>query len=249
MTPIYLHTATSLPDDAHHPELQSVSRLPPQGVFLQWDEYGMGLAKAGEKGVVRVDFAGGSAKHRRVQGGGELIARAVNAAARPQVWDATGGLGRDSFVLAGLGLTVRVFEQHPAVFCLLADGLRRALADAGTAAVAVRLTLHLADAAQAMPALAAETGRPEVVYLDPMYPERQKSAAVKKEMAYFHQLVGAAQDEAALLQAALAVATKRVVVKRPRLGEYLCRQPPDYQYTGKSTRFDVYAVTVPAGAE
>ncbi|PBJ86903.1 class I SAM-dependent methyltransferase, partial [Neisseria meningitidis] len=32
----------------------------------------------------------------------------------------------------------------------------------------------------------------------------------------------------------------RVVVKRPRLGEHLAGQAPAYQYTGKSTRFDVY---------
>uniref|UniRef100_UPI0028E3926D class I SAM-dependent methyltransferase n=2 Tax=Neisseriaceae TaxID=481 RepID=UPI0028E3926D len=87
--------------------------------------------------------------------------------------------------------------------------------------------------------LAAQS-RPDIVYLDPMYPERQKSAAVKKEMAYFHSVVGAAQEEAELLAAARAIAKKRVVVKRPRLGEFLNGEKPAYQYTGKSTRFDVY---------
>jgi len=37
-----------------------------------------------------------------------------------------------------------------------------------------------------------------------------------------------------------AVAKKRVVVKRPRLGAFLCGEKPAYQYAGKSTRFDVY---------
>lgn len=91
-----------------------------------------------------------------------------------------------------------------------------------------------------MVALVETETAPEVVYLDPMYPERQKSAAVKKEMAYFHELVGGAQDEAALLNAARNVARKRVVVKRPRLGLFLNGEKPAYQYEGKSTRFDVY---------
>ena len=59
-------------------------------------------------------------------------------------------------------------------------------------------------------------------------------------MAYFHELVGGAQDEAALLNAARNVARKRVVVKRPRLGLFLNGEKPAYQYEGKSTRFDVY---------
>ena len=62
-------------------------------------------------------------------------------------------------------------------------------------------------------------------------------------MAYFHDLVGVAQDEAELLDVALNTAKKRIVVKRPRLGEFLDGCKPAYQYTGKSTRFDVYLPT------
>ena len=60
-----------------------------------------------------------------------------------------------------------------------------------------------------MQELSAQNGRTDVVYLDPMYPERRKTAAAKKEMAYFHDLVGAAQDEAELLDAALDTAKAR----------------------------------------
>ena len=121
------------------------------------------------------------------------------------------------------------------------DGLRRALADTETAPAAARITLHHGDALELLPRLAAEL-HPDVVCLDPMYPARQKSAAVKKEMAYFHQLIGAAQpqNDAALLAAARAAAAKRVAVKRPRLGENLAGEAPAYCYEGKSTRFDIY---------
>lgn len=218
------------------------SQAPEQGEYLLADSDGLSLCRAGEKGKVRVDFAGGAAQYRRTKGGGELIGKAVNHTAHPTVWDGTGGLGRDAFVLASLGLQVNVFEQNPAVACLLSDGLMRALAseDAEVAQTAARIILHVGDTCALLSRLADEQGRPDVVYLDPMYPERQKSAAVKKEMAYFHGLVGEAQNEAELLASARRAAKKRVVVKRPRLGEFLNGEKPAYQYTGKSTRFDVY---------
>ena len=242
MPPIPLITPTphTLPGYARHPALPVAPAPPVSGLYLAAEEHGIVLHRAGDKGSVWVDFTAGAAQHRRLHGGGELLAKAVGRSKQPAVWDATGGLGRDSFVLAGLGLNVHIFERHPAVYCLLADGLARALLHPSTADDASRLTLYHADAAEYMPRLAAEIGRPQVVYLDPMYPERRKSAAVKKEMAFFHELVGTAQNDAALLDAALATATARVVVKRPRLGDFLCGRQPDYQYTGKSTRFDVY---------
>ena len=238
--PLITPTPHTLPDYARHPAL-TVSNTPPtSGLYLAAEEHGIVLHRAGDKGTVWVDFTAGAAQHRRLHGGGELLAKAVGRSKQPAVWDATGGLGRDSFVLAGLGLNVHIFERHPAVYCLLADGLARALLHPSTADAASRLTLYHADAAEYMPRLAAEIGRPQVVYLDPMYPERRKSVAVKKEMVFFHELVGTAQNDAALLDAALTAATARVVVKRPRLGDFLCCRQPDYQYTGKSTRFDVY---------
>lgn len=242
MSPIPLITPTphTLPDYARHPALAVSSTPPASGLYLAAEEQGIVLQRVGDKGSVWVDFTAGAAQHRRLHGGGELLAKAVGRSKQPAVWDATGGLGRDSFVLAGLGLNVHIFERHPAVYCLLADGLARALLHPSTADAASRLTLHNADAAEYMPQLTAEIGRPQVVYLDPMYPERRKSAAVKKEMAFFHELVGTAQNDATLLDAALTTATARVVVKRPRLGDFLCGRKPDYQYTGKSTRFDVY---------
>ena len=230
----------------------TVAASPPEsGEYLLADSDGLSLCRAGEKGRVKVDFSGGAAQYRRTKGGGELIAKAVNHTARPTVWDATGGLGRDSFVLASLGLSVHAFEQNPAVACLLSDGLTRALQDGGISDIAQRITLHFGDACALMPELALQAGRPDVVYLDPMYPERQKSAAVKKEMAYFHQLLGSAQntDDAELLAAARDVATKRIVVKRPRLGALLAQCTPAYQYSGKSTRFDIYLPTRPSVGE
>ena len=80
----------------------------------------------------------------------------------------------------------------------------------------------------------------DVVYIDPMFPKREKSSKVKKEMTMFHNLVGKDEDSHLLLDLAFEIATKRVVVKRPKLAEHLNSKKPDIEYKGKSCRFDVY---------
>lgn len=239
-----IYTSILLPNHLQEvPFGLQINKIKPEsGVFLFYDEQGLALGKAGEKGKVQVDFAAGASQYRRIKGGGELIAKAVNHTQNPIVWDATGGLGRDSWVLASLGLNVIVFEQNPSAYLLLLDGLKR-VEQTELSIIASRITLHYAQAVIGMQTLIQQKARqPDVIYLDPMYPGRQKSAAVKKEMAYFHELVGLAtyEDEWQLLQAAKNIAKKRIVVKRPRLGEFLCGEKPSYQYIGKSTRFDVY---------
>lgn len=226
------------------------TRLPESGVYLSLmtpDHHNIPeaipklvLGKAGAKGIVEVDFGAGGARHRRLFGGGELIAKAVDAKRFHTVIDATAGLGRDAFVLAALGMQVQLFEHHPVAFALLDNGLTRAQQDPELAPIVARMCLHsgsLNAYRQQHPQLSAD-----VVYLDPMYPQRHKSGAVKKEMAYFHEAVGAADaaDDAELLETARHVAAHRVVVKRPRLGEVLAGQTPAFAYTGKSTRFDAY---------
>ena len=80
-----------------------------------------------------------------------------------------------------------------------------------------------------------------MIYLDPSFPVREKSASVKKEMKLFHQLVGFDTDEADLLAAALELATHRVVVKRPRKAPAIEGVAPTYVLEGKSSRYDIYA--------
>ena len=82
--------------------------------------------------------------------------------------------------------------------------------------------------------------KPEVVYLDPMFPLRTKSAQVKKEMHVFHQLIGKDIDADLLLQIAQECAQKRVVVKRPRIAPFLAGHKPNYTLEGRSNRYDVY---------
>lgn len=193
-------------------------------------------------GAVFVDFIDGAVAHRRKFGGGrgQQIAKAVGlkAHANPTVLDATAGLGRDAFVLASLGCTVTMFERSPIVAALLDDGLARAKQDPEIGGwVSERLMLEHNNSIEQLSQLTASH---EVVYLDPMFPHRKKSAQIKKEMRVFQSLVGSDDDADKLLPVALNAATKRVVVKRPGYAGFLNEQTPSMQLTSKANRFDVY---------
>ena len=195
-------------------------------------------------GPVYVDFLSGSAAHRRQSGGkGQALARAVGlkGGQLPSVLDATAGLGGDAFVLASLGLSVRLAERSKVVGALLSDGLERASAHPETAPAASRLHLTVADAAEVMAGL-AEGARPDTVYLDPMYPHTGKTALKNKEMRLFRLLVGEDEDAPRLLAAALSCAKTRVVVKRPKNAPPVGELKPSATIPGKTTRFDLYLI-------
>lgn len=193
-------------------------------------------------GAVYVDFVEGAVAHRRKFGGGrgQLIAKAcgLKSGANPTVLDATAGLGRDAFVLASLGCQVTMFERSPVVAALLDDGLQRGYQDAEIGEwLSQRLTLEHNNSLEGLSQL---TDSHDVVYLDPMFPHRKKSAQVKKEMRVFQSLVGADPDADGLLELAINAATKRVVVKRPSYADYLNDKKPSMQLDSKANRFDVY---------
>ncbi|GBL54289.1 SAM-dependent methyltransferase [Pseudomonas citronellolis] len=211
---------------------------------LQLGEQGLQLLQLGpdSPGPVRVDFLEGAAAHRRQFGGGsgQMIAKAVGVqpGVRPHVLDATAGLGRDAFVLATLGCEMQLIERQPLIAALLEDGLARAAHDLEVAPIVARMQLRQGNAIDLMGAWQGEA--PQVIYLDPMFPHRDKSALVKKEMRLFRPLVGDDMDAPALLQAALALASHRVVVKRPRKAPIIEGAKPSYSLEGKSSRYDIY---------
>lgn len=138
-----------------------------------------------------------------------------------------------------------MLERHPVVAALLPvvaalldDGLQHSYQDAEIGLwLRERLTLVHAPSLTALADLAP---RPEVVYLDPMYPHKQKSARVKKEMRVFQSLVGRGDDADGLLAPAHRLATKRIVVKRPDYAPPLGDVPAHAAILTKSHRFDIY---------
>lgn len=216
---------------------------------LELSDSGLALCQQGARAPnpIRCDFVDGPLRHRRLHGGGssQAIAKAVGIRAHRDLFvaDLTAGLGGDGFALASLGARVLLFERNPIVAALLADGLARARRhgpiEPALALILGRLEHRSGDSRRWLEAL-TEAGRPDVIYLDPMFPERTKTAKVRKEMAAFHEIVGADADAAELLPLALAQARYRVVVKRARQAPPLGGRAPGYSLDGKTTRFDVY---------
>lgn len=216
-----------------HPQLQFI---------LQMHHHALELCKVDEPklGAIKVDFVEGAVAHRRKFGGGrgQDIAKAVGLkhGFTPHVLDATAGLGRDAFVLASLGCKLTLLERMPVVAALLDDGIERAKLNHEVANIANNMKLIHGSSIDQMDLADA----PDVVYLDPMYPHREKSAAVKKEMRIFQSLVGEDLDADSLLEPALALAKYRVVVKRPSYAPPLANKKPSMSINMKKNRFDVY---------
>lgn len=238
MGPAFASAALALSESLNLPssgEAEFVLQLGPDGLQLQ--ELGPHAP-----GPLSVDFVRGPSAHRRLQGGGngQMIAKAmgIQSGIRPEILDATAGLGRDAFVLAQLGCTVTLIERHPVIVALLTDGLQRARLDPEVGPIIERMHLRTGDAIQLMNAWAGDP--PQVIYVDPMFPHREKSSLVKKEMSMLRPLVGDDLDAPALLEAALKLATHRVVVKRPRKAPSVCGPKVGYVLEGKSSRFDIY---------
>jgi len=168
----------------------------------------------------------------------ELLVRASKVKApegTPTVIDATAGFGEDSLLLAAAGFSVKLYERNPVIAALLRDALARAAELPELAAIAARMELIEADSLTALPRLEI---RPDVVYLDPMFPEKTKSALAKKKFQLLHQLELPCGDEEALLCAAIAAAPRRIVIKRPLKGPFLAGRKPDFTLKGKAIRYD-----------
>jgi 16S rRNA (guanine1516-N2)-methyltransferase len=161
----------------------------------------------------------------------------IESSREPTIIDATAGLGRDSFILASLGFEVIMLERSAILHALLQNALLRAEKDEKLAPIVHRLHLIHTDACIW---LKENPLKPLVIYLDPMFPERKKTALVKKEMILLQNLLGNDKDAEKLLELALTCATRRVVVKRPRLAPYLSARAPHFSIQGKSSRFDIY---------
>jgi 16S rRNA (guanine1516-N2)-methyltransferase len=211
--------------------------------FLVLSEEGLALhAPSLGFSPLRVDFLEGPMKHRRLYGGGrqQLFAKSIGVKAdkKPMVLDATAGMGRDAFVLASLGCDVTLLERHPVISALLEDALKRARESESLVDIMARMHFYSTDAFTYLEKTLTEL--PDVLYLDPMFPFRRKSALVKKEMRIFKSLVGNDEDALSLLEKGLALGIPRIVVKRPRLSPNLTSRKPTLVMSGKSTRFDVY---------
>lgn len=212
-----------------------VQDAPADALTLRLDASGLSLERDGM--VLRGDFADMLPRLKPANLSRELLVRAakVKGEPAPTAVDATAGLGQDSLLLAAAGFTVTMFESDPVIAALLQDALDRAAADARLEGIVARMSLVRADSIEALPDIEPA---PDVVYLDPMFPQRTKSAAVKKKFQLIHHLESPCEDQEALLRAALAARPRKVVVKRPVKGPHLAGVKPSHSLAGKAVRYD-----------
>jgi len=194
---------------------------------------------------IHVDFVEGALAHREKFGGGknQPLARAIGLNRRQDltVVDATTGLARDAYILATLGCRLTLIEQSPVLYILVQDAIERARQENSPNATSNFIELINTDSLQFLDSIESNA-KPDIIYIDPMYPERNKSALVKKDMQILHRLIGQRNDEASLLESAIHHAGYRVVVKRPSHAEPLAGIQPNTSISSKKTRYDIYSI-------
>ena len=153
--------------------------------------------------------------------------------------DATAGMGEDAFLLAAQGYEVTLYEQNPVVAALLKDAIRRAKKNQILKDIAGRMKVVEADSVESMSKLLDPV---DVIYLDPMFPARQKSSLINKKLQLIQKLEPPCSEETDLFDAALKVGPSRIIVKRPLKSEYLAGREPSYTLKGKAIRYDCYVL-------
>lgn len=221
-------------------------RLNPE-LALCVDSLGLSLCANGMK--MQPDWKAEIPRLKRASLKSEMIARACNISEKPSLIDATAGLGHDTLLMAYLGAEVSLIERHPILFTLLEDSKAQAQNDPFLSKVVSHIQLIFADSSEYLHQAILENKKVDVVYLDPMFPQRdqnqqalKKQAQVKKQMQLLHMLLpedGEMDLGDHLLVLAQQIA-KRAVVKRPRLAVFLNNQQPDHQWQGDACRFDAY---------
>jgi len=227
-------------------DIKSINaRLSDRGLAYQLAQDDSGLYQLVSETVtfkpLMIDFTAGKARHRQMFGGGvnQPLAKAagIKKQYRPTVLDLTAGMGRDAYVLATLGCQITMTERIGAIAVLLQQAIDIARNDPDTQQIAGMMQLQAVSGQQF---LIENHEDFDTIYMDPMYPHRDKTALVKKEMRIFRELAGDDCDAADMLVLARARAIKRVVVKRPKGGELLGGFKPDFEITSPNTRYDVY---------
>lgn len=207
-------------------------------LLLTYGDEGLSLCKGSMK--LRADFSAFISRTEKNKLFGEMLIKAVgvkNLEKDPLIMDATAGLGEDAFLLAAAGFRVKMFERDAVIAELLKDGLKRGLQNEDTAEAVSRMELVCDDSIKVM----KESGiKPDVIYLDPMFPARNKSGLIKKKFQILQQLESPCEEEQSLFDAAVSTGASKIIVKRPLKGDYIAGRKPGYSIKGRAIRYDCY---------
>lgn len=201
-----------------------------------------GLTLVGNDMKLRADFTSMLPRLKQSNLEHEMLVKAARIKGHTgelTIIDATAGFGEDSILLAGAGFNVIMYEYDSVIALLLEDAMKRAEDIPELRDAIGRMHLIKSSSIEAMKNL---DYKPDVVYLDPMFPERSKSALIKKKFQLLQCLECPCTDEEELLDAAFAAGPKKIVIKRPLKGEILAGKKPSYSLSGKAIRYDCHVL-------
>jgi len=202
-------------------------------ITLCVSEQGLALQFSGQKPIAP-DFQWERWKQRRQEGGKQALIKACKPKPGMCIIDATAGWGRDSALLASFGAKLSMLERSTVMQTLLQDALQR---QDSVSQQRLNLSLIKTDAIAYLSELSTEEA-PELIYLDPMHPEREKSALVKQDLQLLQDLIGQDRDVSQLLQQARRVAKSKVVLKWPAKKPFPVE--PQYCIRGKTIQYGCY---------
>lgn len=166
-----------------------------------------------------------------------LVRVAKTKEPNPTAIDATAGMGEDSLLLAACGYEVTMYEQNPVIAALLKDSIRRAKKHPILGEIVNRM--HLVEG-NSIEGMAKQMEQPDLIYLDPMFPARQKSGLINKKLQLIQRLEHPCLEEELLLKTAMDLHPKKIIIKRPLKGKNLAGKTPGYTIKGKAIRYDCF---------
>lgn len=209
-----------------------------------------GLALIGDKVTYIGDFTNMIRRLSKKNLESELLVRAAKGRKSlfsgdsiPTVIDATAGMGEDSLLLAASGFRVLLIEYNPVIFRLLSDTVKRANEVPELSNAVKRMTVIQGDSIKIlsdMPEELSQFHEPDIILLDPMFPERKKTGLIKKKFQLLKKIETPCENEEELFNVALLANPKKIIVKRPTKGDFLSGKKPSYSIDGSVIRYDCY---------
>lgn len=214
--------------------------LPPLPLGLSWhldaahpdaDAYALHDV---DLGVLRLDFCHGAALTRQRPQGLSANLRKALGSRQFLVVDGTAGLAGDSLAFLAAGFQVLACEASPALAWWLTTAI-----DRGRRCAPALWENFCGLKNKFYQEAILDITTPYALYLDEMFPERQKSALNSKAMRMVKKLaVARPPPPGEFFQAQPYL--QRLVIKRPLRAAGLLTAPPSYQLLGNAVRFDVY---------
>ena len=187
---------------------------------------------------LKIDFTSNKFKHKISYDYNfkQNLAKAIGVKTKPLVWDVTAGLAKDAFNIASLGSRVILIERNLIIAQLLKQALNNAKLDETIAPIINNMRLIVGESKLIMPTIKT---KPDVIYLDPMFPENKNRRKPDREKQFLRAIVNDKNSDDLLLTSCRKYASK-VVVKRSVKDNYLSGIKPSREISGKTTRYDIY---------